>query len=229
MSAMRGAPPDAQMLSLQQEALRRVRDMQARAQRTVEQANARQTALDSPPPAPAFAAPPGAQGRPPGGPATGQAHHRPVSPGAPGVSPGRTGNPGAFPNRPGPQQGFSQGAPNILSHLFGGGPARRTVGAQAPAGGPAAASGAGYSRSAGQSSRPAGLLNLLRTRGVADSFGGLGETLHNTISSVSEPLSGLLDTLGIDGETLIILLVMWVIFNERGDKTLLLALGYLLL
>jgi hypothetical protein len=50
------------------------------------------------------------------------------------------------------------------------------------------------------------------------------------VSSTAEPLNKLLDAFDIDGEKLIILLVMWMIFNERSeDKTLLLALGYLLL
>ncbi len=58
---------------------------------------------------------------------------------------------------------------------------------------------------------------------------GLGETLKTTIANISEPVSKILDALNIDGERLIILIVMLIILNERGDKTLLLALGYLLL
>lgn len=73
-------------------------------------------------------------------------------------------------------------------------------------------------------------MDLLRRQGLGDSVSGLGETLQNTISSVSEPISGLLEGFGIDGEKLVILLVMWAIFNEHKDnKMLLMALGYLLL
>jgi len=39
-----------------------------------------------------------------------------------------------------------------------------------------------------------------------------------------------MESFGIDGEKLVILLVMWAIFNEHKDnKMLLMALGYLLL
>jgi hypothetical protein len=58
--------------------------------------------------------------------------------------------------------------------------------------------------------------------------GNLSTTITDAISSVSSPLNKLLETLGLDGERLIILMLMLVIFNERGDKTLLLALAYLL-
>lgn len=214
MSAIRGSAPDIRMHAMQQEALRRVRDMQAHAQRAVEEANSRQTAAA----AASFSPPFFAQGAP---------ASRPPSPGAAAFA-NAPGGPPPAQSPPAPPRPAAQG---LLGHLFGGGSARRASGGSYAAGqGPAAAARAGYSRPvAGQGGRPAGLLDLLRTRGVAESFGGLGETLHNTISSVSEPISGLLDSFGIDGETLIILLVMWVIFNERGDKTLLLALGYLLL
>ncbi len=64
-------------------------------------------------------------------------------------------------------------------------------------------------------------------------IGGIGESLTSTISdaisSVSSPVNKIMDALGINGEHLLILMVMFVVFNEQGDKTLLLALGYLLL
>lgn len=253
MSAMRGTPPDASTLALQQAALRRVREMQSRAARTVQETNSRQAILNaaavaSDPNAvftpeqggaavPNTAPAPSGNRMPPvgspaqrgsGNPRT-AVHPGPAPPraGAPPFMPGAAGNPPAA-ARPGPRPGgFGQGAPSILSQLFGGG-ARRTD-ASRQSNFSRTAFGADNSRPSERSGRPAGLLDLLRSRGVSDSLGGLGETLHSTISSVSEPISGLLDSLGVDGETLIILLVMWVIFNERSDKTLLLALGYLLL
>ena len=77
---------------------------------------------------------------------------------------------------------------------------------------------------------PSGIADLLKRQGLGDSIGGLGDALQNTVSSVSQPLSQLLESFGIDGEKLIILLVMWTVFNqEKENKTLLMALGYLLL
>jgi len=79
-------------------------------------------------------------------------------------------------------------------------------------------------------SPPSGIADLLKRQGLGDSIGGLGDALQNTVSSVSQPLSQLLESFGIDGEKLIILLVMWTVFNqEKENKTLLMALGYLLL
>ena len=61
-------------------------------------------------------------------------------------------------------------------------------------------------------------------------MGGISESVQRTISSVSQPVADLLESFGIDGEKLIILLIMWAIFNEHQDnKLLLMALGYLLL
>ena len=77
---------------------------------------------------------------------------------------------------------------------------------------------------------PNGIADLLKRQGLGDGIGGLGKTVQNTVSSVSQPLSQLLESFGIDGEKLIILLVMWAVFNnDRENKTLLMALGYLLL
>lgn len=66
--------------------------------------------------------------------------------------------------------------------------------------------------------------------GKAGGLGSLGETLQSTITSASQPAAEILNSFGIDGEKLIILMIMWVIFNEHKDnKLLLMALGYLLL
>lgn len=66
--------------------------------------------------------------------------------------------------------------------------------------------------------------------GKSADLGSLGEMVQNAVSSASKPASELLDSFGIDGEKLIILMVMWAVFNEHKDnKLLLMALGYLLL
>lgn len=75
-----------------------------------------------------------------------------------------------------------------------------------------------------------GITELLKNRGIGGDIGAVGETVQKTIASVSSPIADLLDDFGIDGEKLIILLVMWAVFNDKKDnKTLLMALGYLLL
>lgn len=238
--------PDTQTLTMQQEALKRVRDMQLRARQSVEQSNAfpdmSQPGSRQPlgPPAQSqFQAPPSYQA-PFGSQQPFQQTAQQQTPlgRAPQQNPPQGNIPQGVPQQNAPPQGGVQQQPqnnmrqggqrqsvpvqpnNILAHLFGGG---RQTGAQNQGGGP---------RVASPNARPggSGLLDLLRRQGLGDSFGGLGETLQSTISSVSEPLSGLLDSFGIDGEKLVILLVMWAIFNEHKDnKMLLMALGYLLL
>lgn len=61
---------------------------------------------------------------------------------------------------------------------------------------------------------------------------GNGNTLNflkGQIGEITGPLKGIMDYLDLDSEKLIIIMVMWMLFNEKADKTLLLALGYLLL
>lgn len=66
--------------------------------------------------------------------------------------------------------------------------------------------------------------------GKTGGFGQLGDTLQSTIASASQPAAELLKNFGIDGEKLIIMMIMWAVFNEHKDnKLLLMALGYLLL
>lgn len=48
-------------------------------------------------------------------------------------------------------------------------------------------------------------------------------------ASVTDPISGLLERLNLDGETLLILGLIFLLYNEKADNILLLALGYLLL
>lgn len=258
--------PDTQTLTMQQEALRRVRDMQLRARQSVEQSN---TFSDAPnwqsapmqssnaPASPQFQAPPNyqlpfQQQPQQTGPPQPPQYGRMPQPNMPQQNMPLQGNvQQGFSQQSMPPQGsMQQGQPqqqataqsnmrqgaqrqsgpaqpnNILAHLFGG---SRQSGAQNQNGGGQRSASQSVNQSA---PRPgvAGLFDMLRKQGLGDSIGGLGETLQSTISSVSEPLSGLLDTFGIDGEKLVILLVMWVIFSEHKDnKTLLMALGYLLL
>ncbi|MFV0497036.1 MAG: hypothetical protein ACK5L0_02540 [Candidatus Fimivivens sp.] len=240
-------PRDSQTLTMQQEALKRVRDMQLRARQSVDQSNAfpssdtyiqQATAPSSD--QSAQPSPPQAQ---PSHPSGGQQQFQPQAPF------GRVQQPNMplknnmqqdAPRRNIPPQGNMQQGPqrqagfpssnNILSHLFGGG---RQSSPQNQRGASSSGGSKGHSSDEKQNaprSGSAGLLDLLRKQGLGDSFSGLGETLQSTISSVSEPLSGLLEGFGIDGEKLVILLVMWAIFNEHKDnKMLLMALGYLLL
>ena len=253
--------PDSQTLTMQQEALKRVRDMQMRARQSVEQTNAspepytQQSALSQPsgpssqPQYQAQSAPFGAQqqfqqqapfGRPP------QSNIPPQNNMQQSPSQSNSNTPPQYSMQQGPpqqnmppqnsmqsgpqrQSGFSQ-PNNILSHLFGGG---RQSGSQNQGNTPSMGGQRGNAQGMNQNvprSGGSGLLDLLRKQGLGDSVSGLGETLQSTISSVSEPLSNLMESFGIDGEKLIILLVMWAIFNEHKDnKMLLMALGYLLL
>lgn len=238
--------PDTQTLTMQQEALKRVRDMQLRARQSVEQSNIFPDApvQQTGPPVqapfqtqPPYQAPfqpqqqfqqPGPQQAPFG--RLPQQHMPPqgnMQQGAPQQHPPPQGNMQQGPPSQGQQRPsvFSQ-PNNILAHLFGGG---RQAGTQNQNSGGQRGSHQGGNQN---TSRPggSGLLDMLRKQGLGDSVSGLGETLQNTISSVSEPISGILDSFGIDGEKLVILLVMWAIFNEHKDnKMLLMALGYLLL
>lgn len=45
----------------------------------------------------------------------------------------------------------------------------------------------------------------------------------------TDPISGLIDKLGIDSETLLILGLLFLLYNEKADNALLMALAYLLL
>lgn len=143
MSAMRSMPADAGLLSLQQEALQRVRQMQQRARLAVEG----RTGENTPPPsaqaapAPAPFSPRGASSQPPG------AAPAPASLPPQGAAPPNPSMPGGDAQRSGPQRAFrppnpppfagqrpqrSSGAENILSQLFGG--TRQQSRRQAPGG-----------------------------------------------------------------------------------------------
>lgn len=251
--------PDSQTLTMQQEALKRVRDMQMRARQSVDQTNASPEPFTHPP---AFSQPSGPPAQPqpqqqyqvqstPFGAQQQSPFGRPPQQNMPPQNSIQQGSPQQ--NMP-PQNNMQQGPPqqnrppqssmqsgaqrqsgfsqpnNILSHLFGGG---RQSGLQNQGTGPSPGGQRGNAQGMNQNmprSGGSGLLDLLRKQGLGDSVSGLGETLQNTISSVSEPLSNLMESFGIDGEKLVILLVMWAIFNEHKDnKMLLMALGYLLL
>ena len=237
MSAMRSMPADAGLLSLQQEALQRVRQMQQRARLAVEGGPGGNTPPPSAQAAPASASfsQQGESSRPPGAaPASAPFSQRGGPSQPPGAAPPNPSMPGGDAQRSGPRQGFRppgppppagqkpqrhSGAENILSQLFGGDTRQQSRG-QAPGSPPAP----------GKQSGANGLLDLIRGGLGGGEAAGLGDSLRGSIASASKPLSDLLDAFSIDGEKLLILLVMWVIFNERSDnKTLLLALGYLLL
>ena len=231
--------PDSQTLNMQREALRRVREMQQRARLSVEEANASSTNSWT---SAGFAQPLTSEAVPQRAtPQTGyqpqqnqmsqppqEVQAPPISP-PPGQQPPQAATPPTAQFNPQQNRQQRQNNPqpnNILSHLFGSGRPPVNQGNQGGNRGPQLAPNVGQPRAQGGS----GLLDLLRRQGLGDSVSGLGETLQSTISSVSEPISNLLGSFGIDGEKLIILLVMWAIFNEhKENKTLLLALGYLLL
>lgn len=250
--------PDSQTLTLQQEALRRVREMQQRAKQSVEQSNAyadpyawqnapnftqthsaeasphansQSTQQTASAPSPPFAhqkANPTSQSR-----FVQQANSAPQPQFAQQQANSAPQPPYAQQqNRQQRQTNFSQ-PNNILSHLFGGGRPQNQQNQ-----GNFSSDNLDDQREYAQNERPnsqntgssSGILDLLRRQGLGDSVSGLGNTIQSTISSVSEPISNILDSFGIDGEKLVILLVMWVVFNEHKDnKTLLMALGYLLL
>lgn len=169
---------DAQTLSLREQALNRVREMQQKAQRSLEQSNNKASM------SPVFSD----QNNAP------EYHDIPNAPSAQPVS----------------QRNFASN--NIFSQLFGAAP-------------PNMRGNIRRSQAA-----PQNISDLIRRRGLGDSIENLGETVQSTVASVSRPLADLMESFGIDGEKLVILLVMWAVFNEhKENKTLLMALGYLLL
>ena len=169
---------DPATLTLRGEAIWRVREMQQRAQSSIQQQNQNPNPNPNPPIQPS---PESSRQNPP--------QHA--------VHSGNAANP-MPPN-------------NLLSQLLGGAAAqnRQNRRPQPP---------------------PKGIADLLKRQGMGESLGSMGQSLQSTVSSVSQPIADILDSFGIDGEKLIILMVMWAVFNEQKDnKTLLLALGYLLI
>ena len=59
--------------------------------------------------------------------------------------------------------------------------------------------------------------------------GGSFESIKAQVNEAASPFKNLMEKMGLDSEKLIIIMIMWMLFNEKEDKTLLLALGYLLL
>lgn len=256
----------ADMLTMQQDALRRVREMQARARASVSATNAARAAAAANPaaevqPAAVESAVPLSeqnqnrmQGRFPAGRShQPQGESRPSATPFPGMA-GRQRSPGPAQNGmmiPHPQgrplpalpagrnpDGGNAAAPEMgggvlphqplqrmrvqnpiqsLSSLFGGTGRRLRPGGQKP-----------LSQPGDAMKSISSILKGLGGKEGGGSLGSLGDSLTSTLSSVAEPVSKLLDAFDIDGEKLIILMIMFIIFNERGDKTLLLALGYLL-
>jgi len=165
---------DPATLTLRREAIKRVKEMQQRAQNSIEQQNQNPNPPIQPPP---------------------ESRHQ--NPPQNNVHRGNAANP--------------MPPSNLISQLLGGtaSPNRQNRRPQPP---------------------PKGIADLLKRQGMGESLGSMGQSLQSTVSSVSQPIADILDSFGIDGEKLIILMVMWAVFNEQKDnKTLLLALGYLLI
>ena len=55
------------------------------------------------------------------------------------------------------------------------------------------------------------------------------DPVQQTQSHPNDPIHGILDKLNIDNDTLLILGLMFLLYNEKADNVLLLALAYLLL
>lgn len=174
---------DSDVLHMQQEAIRRVRQMQQRARQNLQEGVLPGGAPDipaqpapvqpsvpvqPPPPAQAVPPPPGQAAAPPGpGGGRGPSSPPPPPPGPSGGSPG-LGNLGGLGER--------------LGQLIEGGEQGQSI---------------------------CRLLDLL-VQG-------------------SSPISEALSALGLDGERLLLLGLLLLLWNEQADRTLLLALGYLLL
>ena len=70
------------------------------------------------------------------------------------------------------------------------------------------------------------------SKSLRDTAVGLGgsitETITDTIEGITSPLTKIMDAVGIDNDKLLIIGLLIVLLNEKSDKTLLMALGYLL-
>ena len=76
----------------------------------------------------------------------------------------------------------------------------------------------------------------VNTSSVQNSFkNSIGQNLNSTMENLSSlpkkalsSISGVLENLGIDNDKLLIILLILILANDEGDKTLILALFYLL-
>ena len=85
------------------------------------------------------------------------------------------------------------------------------------------------SEESAKSSDVKGLFESLMEKDGQKSFLSLSDGLQKAIGSAASPAKRLLDAFNIGGEELLILMIMYTVFKERGDASLLLALGYLLI
>lgn len=220
--------PDGPTLSLQKEALRRVREMQQKAQQSIEQTNAF-AAMNRPTAQESASFSPQRQGQPfvPNGGAAQQTASFSQQPPPPQQNMPRQ-SAGAQQNAAPPFGAQPQQRPQAQQNTRSQNSAAPPFGAQQRP--PNRAQGNPQQNTAPQGGIPRGIMDLLSRQGLGGSLGGISESVQSTISSVSQPVADLLESFGIDGEKLIILLIMWAIFNEHQDnKLLLMALGYLLL
>lgn len=180
---------DSDMLRMQQEAIRRVRQMQQRARRSVE-----------------------------GEPIDVEYQPVPTVPQAPPEPAAQT--PPAENNVPGetpPYEGTSSGTSR--QNPFPGNRGTAPPGTAAPSGSPFSGSG------------PFAGLGSLGEK-LSGLFGGASSGRHGSILNdflgEDSPIAKVLDALHIDSERLLLIGLLLVLLNEKADRTLLLALVYLL-
>ncbi len=66
------------------------------------------------------------------------------------------------------------------------------------------------------------------SKSIKDSAIEFGENISEKFSNFTSPLTNIMDSFGIDSDKLLIIGLIIVLLNEKSDKTLLLALGYIL-
>ncbi len=197
---------DSDMLRMQQEAIRRVRQMQQRARRSVEgePIDVEYQPVPSAPEPEPIPAPPFSAVTPPFTEAAFSA----------GPAPEENNVPGEAPPREGTSSGTSRQDP------FPGNRGTAPPGTSSPSGSPFSGSGP----FAGLGSLGEKLSGLF---GGASS-GGHGSVLGEFLGEDS-PIAKVLEALHIDSERLLLIGLLLVLLNEKADRTLLLALVYLLL
>jgi hypothetical protein len=188
---------EAELLRMQRDAIRRVREMQSRA-RDFEQAR-RAAAGEGLIPRPTL---------------TGN----PIGRGTAAPPAAEVVQPSAAPPETTPTAAQPPHPPEAAQQLYRGGPAYRGPRHAGQPEGAAATTG-GLLGSLG------GLSGLFSGQGIA----GIGQNLSGFINGLSDPVKQALNSLGLDNERLLIILIMLLVFTQdEYDNILLLALGYLL-
>ena len=201
---------EAEMLRMQRDAIRRVREMQNRA-RDFEQARRAATGGSDP-----LIPRPVLTGNPIGSGLTG---HASPSAAQPNVYQQPSGYEQLPPLQELPPLQYQQIPQQPQSPR---GPAYPQGGQQPAPGQP----GGLFGSLLGGSGQSGGILgSLFGGQGI----GGIGNGINQVIDGFSAPVRGALDSPGLDNERLLIILVMFLVFTqEEYDNLLLLALGYLL-